>query len=135
MDKKYLVVDYDPEIIDMIAKRNVHFMYGDATDTELLEEINLSETKLVVSTVGDHSINVFLAKWLNKYNQQAVFVCAAETPSQATELYEEGVAYVMMPHYIGSEKINSFIKRNGFNKSEFRHYRAKHLLYLQTHYE
>lgn len=135
MDKKFVVVDYDPEIIDLIAKRNVHFMYGDATDLELLEEVNLSNTKLVVSTVGDHNINVFLAKWLNKHNQQAVFVCAADTALQASELYDEGVSYVMMPHYIGSEKISSFIKKNGLSKIEFKKFREKHLLYLQTHYQ
>jgi len=40
----------------------------------------------------------------------------------------------MMPHYIGSEKIGSFIKKNGFNRTEFRKFREKHLQYLETHY-
>jgi hypothetical protein len=39
----------------------------------------------------------------------------------------------MMPHYIGSEKINSFIRRNGLNKSEFKNFREKHLEKLHTH--
>ena len=89
---------------------------------------------MVVSTISDHPTNIFLARWLEKTNPKAVFVCAAETIEQASELYQEGVAYVMMPHYIGSEKISSFIKRYGFNKTEFRRFREKHLLYLQTHY-
>jgi hypothetical protein len=89
---------------------------------------------MIVSTISDHPTNIFLARWLERINPSSVFVCAAETTEQASELYKEGVSYVMMPHYIGSEKISSFIKRNGFNKTEFRRFREKHLLYLQTHY-
>lgn len=134
MNKKFVVVDYDPEIVEIMTSKNIDFVYGDATDIELLGEVHLSHAKMVVSTIGDHTTNIFLAKWLERVNQNTVFVCVADTAEQASELYEEGVSYVMMPHYIGSEKISSFIKRNGFNKTEFKHFREKHLLYLQTHY-
>jgi hypothetical protein len=134
MKKKFVVIDYDPEVVEVMTSKNIDFVYGDATDIELLGEVHLSHAKMVVSTIGDHTTNIFLAKWLERVNQNAVFVCVADTAEQASELYEEGVSYVMMPHYIGSEKISSFIKRNGFNKTEFKRFREKHLLYLQTHY-
>jgi Kef-type K+ transport system membrane component KefB len=134
MGKKSVVVDYDPEVVDILASQDTHFIYGDVTDLELLGELNMSRARLVVSTVSDHTTNLFLARWLEQANPNAVFVCAAETAEQASELYEIGVSYVMMPHYIGSEKISAFIKRNGFNKTEFRRFREKHLQYLQTHY-
>lgn len=134
MGKKSVVVDYDPEVIDVLERRHIHYLYGDATDLELLEELNLTTAKLVVSTVGDHETNLFLKKYLDKVNPHAVFVCAADTAKQASELYEQGVSYVMMPHYIGSEKIGSFIKSKGINKTEFKKFREKHLAYLQTHY-
>ena len=132
MKKRFVVVDYDPDVIDSMTQQNINFVYGDASDIELLGEIRLGRAKMVVSTVSDHQTNLFLARWLEKNNPQAVFVCAAETAEQASDLYNEGVAYVMMPHYIGSEKIGSFIKRYGFNKTEFRRFREKHLQYLQT---
>ncbi len=134
MKKKYVVVDYDPEVIDTLEHQQINYLYGDVTDLELLEELNMASAKLVVSTVSDHDTNLFLVRWLEKVNPHAVFVCAADTATQASSLYEEGAAYVMMPHYIGSEKIGSFIKRNGFNKTEFRRFREKHLQYLETHY-
>lgn len=134
MGKKFVVVDYDPEVVDMLANQNIHFIYGDVTDLELLNELNMAKAKLVVSTVSDHTTNLFLARWLDQANPNAVFVCAADSAEQASELYEAGVSYVMMPHYIGSEKISAFIKRNGFKKTEFRRFREKHLQYLQTHY-
>ena len=108
-------------------------MYGDATDPELLDDLNLNKTRLVVSTIGDRETNHFLAHWLSTHNPNAVFVCSADRAEHAAELYTEGAAYVMMPHFIGSEKISTFIRRNGFNKSEFKNFREKHLLFLQSH--
>ena len=134
MKKKYVVVDYDPDVIDTLEHQQIPYLYGDVTDLELLEELNMATAKLVVSTVSDHDTNLFLVRWLEKVNPHAVFVCAADNATQASSLYEEGAAYVMMPHYIGSEKIGSFIKKNGFNKTEFRRFREKHLQYLETHY-
>lgn len=134
MKKKFVVVDYDPEVIDILNNLNIDYIYGDVTDPELLEELALAKTKLIVSTVTDHETNIFLGRWLERVNPHAVFVCPADDANQAAELYEEGAAYVMMPHYIGSEKIGSFIKKNGFDKTEFRKFREKHLQYLETNY-
>ena len=122
-------------MIDVLDNNNESYMYGDVTDPELLEELNLEHAKLVVSTITDLSTNMQIAKWLEKNNPHAVYIATADTAEEAAELYEQGASYVVLPHYIGSEKISSFLKKNGLSKTEFRHYREKHLLYLQTHHE
>lgn len=134
MNRRFIVVDYDPEAIELIEKQHVNYLYGDASDPELIEELQLSKSKLVISTVSDAATNEFLAHWLNEHNPGAVFVASAETAYQAAKLYSEGASYVMMPHFIGSEKISTFIKRSGLKKSEFNKFRDKHLKYLETHY-
>lgn len=135
MGKTFIVVDYDPDVIENLEQQGVHYLYGDAVDPELLEELHLDKAKLVVSNISDFKTNNFLSHWLHKNNPGAVFVCSADSAKQASELYEEGAAYVMIPHYIGTEKLSAFIKKNGFSKSEFKLYREKHLAYLQTHYD
>ncbi len=135
LKKRYVVVDYDPGIIDTLENRGAEYLYGDVTDPELLEELNLAHAKLVISTITDMNTNSMLAEWLEKNNTGAVFIATADTSEEAAGLYGKGVAYVILPHYIGSEKIGSFIKKNGFNKTEFKKYREKHLAYLQSHYD
>jgi Trk K+ transport system NAD-binding subunit len=135
MGKKFVVVDYDPDNIEALERQQINYLYGDATDPELLEELQLEHSRLVVSTMSDPETNHFLAHWLKTHNPRAVFVCSADSAEHAAELYEEGVSYVMLPHYIGSEKISTFIRKNGFNKTEFKHFREKHLIYLQSHHE
>lgn len=134
MNKRFVVVDYDPEAIEHLERNHNHFLYGDVTDPEMLEELKLDQCKLIVSNITDFSTNEFLAHWLNTKNPNAVFITTADTAHQAALLYNEGAAYVMMPHFIGSEKISSFLRKSNFKKSEFQKFREKHLLYLENHY-
>ncbi len=135
LKKPFVVIDYDPEIIDTLEHQQINYVYGDAADVELLEEVGLDHAKLIVSTISDHETNTFLTKLLEEINPHAVLILHAETVEEAAELYELGASYVVIPHYIGSEKIGAFIRKSGLKKSEFKKYREKHLAYLQTHYE
>jgi len=133
MNKRFIVVDYDPEAAEQLERNNIHFMYGDVTDLELISELNLNKSKMVISTISDFATNEFLAQWLRANNPDAVLICSAENAEYASELYNLGANYVMMPHFIGSEKISSFIKKSGFRRSEFNRFRDQHLKYIQTH--
>ena len=135
LTKRYVVVDYDPDVTDELERKQIPYIYGDASDPELLEEVDLSRVKLVVSIASDHETNMFLLRHLQKVNPQTVIVCHADNSDQAAMLYGYGASYVMMPTFIGSEKVSAFIKKNGFSKREFNHYRDKHISYLQSHYE
>ncbi len=135
LERTYVVVDYDPEIIDLLEQQKANYLYGDITDAELLEEIGLDKTKLVVSVITDYDITLFLVKHLAEKHSPAVIICHAETVEEADELYALGASYVMMPHYIGSEKISALIRRSGLKKSEFKRFREKHLAWLHSHYE
>ncbi|MEO8785321.1 MAG: cation:proton antiporter [Candidatus Saccharimonadales bacterium] len=135
LKKRFVVVDYDPEVIDILEHQKVDYVYGDIADLELLEEIGLDKIKLAVSTITDHPSSLYLVKLLGNINPNAVVICHADTLEQAAELYAAGASYVMMPHYISSEKIGSLIKRSEFKRSEFKRFREKHLEYLETHYK
>ncbi len=128
MHKKFVIVDYNPEVIESLERQRFNVMYGDATDSELLDELNLPKVKLFVSTIGDHATNIWLVKHITAHNKEAVIICNSENYNDAAELYRHGATYVMIPHYIGSERISSFIKRNGLNKGHFDRYREKHLV-------
>lgn len=132
--KKFMVIDYDPDTTDELARKNIPHLYGDITDLELLEEIDFSRVRLVVSLVSDHQTNLFVLHHLGQVNPAAVVICHADTMTEAAELYGLGASYVVLPNYIGTEKVSAFIKKNGFKKSEFKHYREKHIAYLRDHY-
>lgn len=128
MRKRFVVIDYNPEVIESLEKQHVNVLYGDATDVELLDELQIEKLKFVVSTIVDHDTNLSLARYILHRNPKATIICHSENYNQAAELYRLGVTYVMIPHFIGSERISTFIKRNGISKRDFEHYRDKHML-------
>lgn len=131
LTKNFVVIDYDPETIDMLEQRKIHHIYGDATDVELLEEANVTKAKLIVSTMTDMDANLFLMKYLKRKNSDAVVIVEADSPKQAGKLYDEGASYVILPHFIGGEKIGAFVKKSGFAKSDFKRIREQHMRYLK----
>jgi Kef-type K+ transport system membrane component KefB/Trk K+ transport system NAD-binding subunit len=134
LKRKYLVVDYDPNVIELLQKEGIPCQYGDATDTELLEEIGVQNAKLVVSTITDSETNEELARHMNFYNPGAVLVCNANSYEEALQLYELGCSYVMIPHFAGSERLSALIHRNGIDHAHFDRYRAKHLQHLEANH-
>lgn len=130
MKKRYLVVDYDPEIIEHLEAQGIRHVYGDATDNELLEEVNAAKAELIVSTITDIDANKALLAYLRRHNPDVAFICHANSYDEAAGLYGRGASYVMLPHFIGSERISGFIKRNGYSHSTFDGYRRKHLISL-----
>jgi len=132
--KKFVVVDYDPEVIELMDHQHMNSIFGDATDIELLDEIGIEKAKLVVSMITDNSVNIFLVKLIYKINPKSIVIVHAENVEEATELYELGATYVVMPHYIGNENIGAFIKNSELKKSEFVKYQQKHVDYIKNHY-
>lgn len=133
--KKLVVVDYDPEAIEHLENRKVHYIYGDATDIELLDELNLEDARLIVSTITHYPTNRFLIEYIEKVNPRAVIISRADTAEEAAELYGLGANYVMVPHYVGTEKLSNFLSRHGLNKKDFEKNKNRHLSQLRNTYE
>lgn len=128
MKQRYLVVDYDPEIIEHLEVQGVRHAYGDATDSEFLEEINASHAKFVASTIIDRRVNLLILSYLHRHKNDVVFVCHARTYEDALELYNHGASYVILPRFLGSDYITTHIKRHGMDKKAFDQFRARHIV-------
>ncbi|HET9850078.1 MAG TPA: cation:proton antiporter [Candidatus Saccharimonadales bacterium] len=131
MSKKYVVIDYDPEVIEVLENRKVPHIFGDATDIELLEEAGVAKARLIVSTVTDFEVNSFLLSFLDRKNSGAVFIAQADNPRQAAALYDLGASYVILPHFIGGEKIGAFVRQSNLSKSSFKKFRDAHIRQLK----
>lgn len=133
--KKMMVVDYNPDVIEILERKKINYIYGDATDIELLEELGIEHAQLVVSTITQFNTNKFLIEYIEKINQNAVVIARADSAEEAAELYGLGASYVMVPHFVGTEKLGSFIERHGLNKKDFEKNKARHLKQLRNDYE
>ena len=130
LNKTYLVIDYNPELIGELEDEKIPYEYGDVEDVELLEQLQLKKVKLCVSTIPDVKINSLLIHKIKEVTSQAIIIVRARETEEAKVLYELGATYVVMPHYLGAKYATAMIKRIGLNHNEFKEEREKHLEYV-----
>jgi len=130
--KGVLVVDYNPEIVIDLVKEEVHCRYGDASDVELLNELNLAKVKMMTSTIPDFDTNLFLINKIRNSNKEAVIIVVSHQIDEAIRLYDAGATYVIMPHFLGGHHSSMLIEKYELNLDEFLKERATHIRYLHN---
>lgn len=128
--KKYLVVDFDPNVISYLTNKGVPCLYGDAEDTELLDDLQLEKVKMVVSTIPETETNLLLVKKVKEANTKALPVVIAHSIHAAEKLYDAGAAYVILPHFLGGYYTAELITKHGLRKRSFEKEQKKHRAYL-----
>lgn len=119
--KKYniLVVDEHPSIINQLNTKGIDCLYGDALDLEFLQEINLTWTKMVISTITSIDVNLALIWVLKEKNPNLIIICVASHIKEAITLYEKGMDYVIMPHYIWANYAKNMLEEFGLDVEKF----------------
>jgi len=131
LGKKFLIIDYDPDKITKLAKEGYDCRYGDANDTEILNELDFSKTGMIVSTIPDTETNLLLTKKVRGMNKDAIIIIISHHTGEALKLYENGATYVIMPYFLGGHHASTLIQKHGLNISEFLKERTKHLNHLK----
>lgn len=124
-----IVVDFDPDVIARLEDKKINCLYGDIADFEIQEKINISHTKLIISTVPDVEDNLLLLESLMKLNKKALVVVCALEKEYAKILYKAGADYVVLPHLAGGRHLAKIlVDKNHLEIIE--EYRAKDSLVL-----
>ncbi|MBR9676402.1 hypothetical protein GOV05_05320 [Candidatus Woesearchaeota archaeon] len=107
---KILVVDFNPDIIRRLMRRDVLCMYGDIGDSEILERINFSKLRMVISTIPEVRENLMLVKKVKKANFYTPIFVTSYNVDDALQLYDAGADYVIVPHFLGGEHVSIMLE-------------------------
>ncbi len=129
--EKVLVIDFNPEIIAHLVKEGYNCLYGDVTDDEIMERMNLKGLSLMISTVPDIHDNLLLIHQLKAVNKTAKMMVTGSTIEEALELYNKGADYVIMPHFLGGEQVSDLVTQFRNHKLKLHEEKEKHLLHLR----
>lgn len=129
--KKYLIVDFNPDIIADLHKLKVPSVYGDAYDSEFLEELPLKKIEMAISTIPDFETNLILIEHLKKINSKVLILVRAETIDEAFELYKKGANYVLTPHFLGGQFVAKMIASSKLDKKNYNSEKIKHIKMLE----
>ena len=129
---KVLVIDNNPDVIRRLIKMRVSCVYGDLTNSEILERIKLNKIRTIISTVPNEEDNEFLLDYVKSKNSNIIIILTANHLHQAKELYNRGADYVILPHILSGEKLSIMLK-NAINKKEsIARIRREHLKHIDS---
>lgn len=126
-NQNFLVVDYNPASINRLEALQIPFRYGDVTDVEFLDDLPVSKPELIISTIPDLTANKLIIKGMLAKNPAALIIPIAHTTKEAQLLYDEGAAFVIIPHQLGAEFAAKLIKKYGTDSDSYSLEKEKHL--------
>lgn len=127
---KFLVVDFDPQVVAQLKSKNITVRYGDVSDDDFLDTLRFERSKLIISTIPDFETNALLLDRYRKQNNKGVIILIAQHLYEAEQFYKDGASYVMMPHHMGGNYISMLVAKYGANPNVFQTEKAKHLKHL-----
>jgi voltage-gated potassium channel Kch len=127
---RYVVVDFNPHSIRKMQDAQIPFRFGDAEDVEFLQEIGITDAKIIVSTIPEFKTNKMLVSYYRRFNPEGIIMVISHDIKEARELYLEGASYVVMPHYLGAHHASTMLSEFGLDISQFEKERNRHLVHL-----
>ncbi len=115
MEKDFVIVDYNPDIIKRLIKHHQPCVYGDAGDIEILHKLRLNQLEMVISTIPDMHASKLLIKKVKQVNSHALIIVTSMDIGESLELYDEGADYVIMPHLLGGNHVAIMLEEISYN--------------------
>ncbi len=113
-----LVLDFNPQHVEKLKKDGINAIYGDMGDPDILEDLKLSEAKMIISTAQDLNDNLLLLEEIKARRVTAPVIIRAENIIEAKELYKKGADFVILPEILAGdflvEKLNTHFYDKGF---------------------
>lgn len=101
--RSFLVIDHNPELVQRLEEEGVDVMYGDATNLDFLQSVDMSKTNLVISTIPDTEANTLIKDTIKAIHPRATVMVVSHKVDEALAHYDQGVDYVILPHFLGGQ--------------------------------
>ena len=89
-----VVLDHDPDQIEMLAKFGYKIFYGDASRLDLLEAAGAKNAKLLINAIDDIEDSIALTDRVREHFPNVTIIARARNVSHYIELYKRGVTVI-----------------------------------------
>lgn len=121
-----LLIDFNPQVIKKLVAQGFTVMYGDATDLEALDLLNMEEAKYVISTINSLQDNRVLLEKIKRLSIKPLVIMTVSVPSEALELYEAGADYIVVPRIVSGEYLADLFASGEVDKAHLARLRDRH---------
>ncbi len=105
----FVVVDREEDALAEAAELGYLFHHGDATDEDVLHVVGIERAKVLATVLPDDASNVFITLSARSLNATLQIIARGEQPSTERKLLQAGANQVVMPTYIGAERIAEMV--------------------------
>src|SRR3989344_276515 len=116
--KKFLTIDFNPDVISNLKKLGIEAIYGDVSDIDFIEEILRTKPKIVISTIHNLEDNLEIIRLYKKYNKKGTVIVTTKDLVELKTLYEKGADFVILPELLSGQKIADYLRH--LNKTQIR---------------
>ena len=89
-----VVLDHDPDQIEMLAKFGYKIFYGDASRLDLLEAAGAKNAKLLINAIDNMEDSIALTDRVREHFPNVTIIARARNVSHYIELYKRGVTVI-----------------------------------------
>lgn len=111
-----LIIDFDPDIVKAMRRRQYSTYFGDAADSGFWEELNLRRTEYILALSPDLDDTLSLLANVRHHRtrlKRCRIIARAESDRDAQTLYAAGADYVLMPHLTSGQYLGQILARRG----------------------
>ncbi len=110
MGKRVVVVENDPENIELLRKEKIPFLYNSISNPEFLAHFPCDAAELVVSSLLDVEENKNIIAHVKKMNPPAVLIVTAKNVRDSLALYEASADYVIYPLSVNEQHVSVLLE-------------------------
>lgn len=126
-DKKTLVIDFNPQVINALKETEVEYLFGDVTDPEIWEQANIAKASVVISTVFDPDDTLELLDSLKSVQPKPVIFVTSAERDWAVKFYNRGADYVIVPRVLSGHQVAHLLTNQKLAEIREGHLKKEHL--------
>lgn len=98
-----IVLDFNPAQVEALLKEKIPVLYGDMGDPEVLDNLNLQNARMVISTAASIEDNKLLLEEVKTRQINIPIIVRGESVDDAKDLYKAGADFVIIPEILAGD--------------------------------
>jgi voltage-gated potassium channel len=110
-DRPFVIVDHDPEMVDLARSHGFAALLGDGTEDRVLQQAGIARANGLLVTTASDAANVFITLTARSFNQKLLIVARASAESSESKLIKAGADRVIAPEVVGGQRMAALVLR------------------------
>lgn len=107
----FVIVDFNPAVIEDLQHRGIRAVYGDAGSPEVLKFARVDKVKMIISAIPDMTVNEQVMDFVKHAGVKGTVILTVKSSEDAARCYALGATFVIVPTVLGGEHFAQLLKK------------------------